>query len=169
VATYHDVDTKSQVRSPERPTSHNKNIVSARPDAFEARGKYEDDGAPNAYSDRTLAHPKSGLSGNNNDVPYGGRHRRYVGNTSQRLNTNYDDEVVKVEMTKNAKRIISQADRGLALTKDVKNSNLQRSYGILCNHIIGSATNNVAHGGALSPDTDDASAKHFRTSSKQPK
>ena len=100
VATYHDVDTKSQVRSPERPTSHNKNIVSARPDAFGARGRYEDDGAPNAYSDRTLAHPKCGLSGNNNDVPYGGRHRRYVGNTSQRLDTNYDDEVVTVEMTK---------------------------------------------------------------------
>ena len=33
--------------------------------------------------------------------------------------------------------------------------------------IIDPATNIVAHGGALSPDTDDASMEHFRTSSKQ--
>ena len=96
----------------------------------------------------------------------GDRNIQYGGNRSLRLDSRHDDDIA---MTKNAKRIISQADRGLALTKDVKNSNLQRSYEILCNLIIGSATNNVAHGGALSPNTDDASAKHFRTSSKQPK
>ena len=35
--------------------------------------------------------------------------------------------------------------------------------------IIGLATNNVAHGGAMSPNTDDDLTEHFKTSSKQPK
>ena len=35
--------------------------------------------------------------------------------------------------------------------------------------IIGPATNNVAHGGALSPYTHNASTEHFKTSSKLPK
>ena len=59
---------------------------------------------------------------------YGDRNSQYGGNRSRRLDSNHDD---KVEMTKNAKIIISQADEGLALTKDVKKLNLQRSYEIL--------------------------------------
>ena len=97
---------------------------------------------------------------------YGDRCSQYDGNRSRRLNINHDDEV---EMTKNAKRIISQASGGLALTKDVKNSNLQRSYEILCEFIIRSATNNVNHGGALSLNVDDASREHFKINTKQPK
>ena len=166
VTIYHDVDAKSEVRDCKRLTLYNKNIASARPDIWEARGKYEGGSAPNTSNDRTLTHPKSGFSKRETATMCGDRNSRHGSNRSRRLDSSHDDEI---EMTTNAKRIISQADRGLALTKDVKISNLQRSYGILCNHIIGSATNNVAHGGALSPDTDDASAKHFRTSSKQPK
>ena len=128
VTTYHDVDIKSEVRGPERPTSCNKNIASARPDVCEARGKCQGNDAPNTNSDQTIVRPKSGFSNGQTTKVYCGRNSQYDGNRSRRLNSNHDDEV---EMTKNAKRIISQASGGLALTKDVKIQickDLMRSY-----------------------------------------
>ena len=117
VMTYHDVDIKSKVRGPERPTLFNKNIASTRPDVREALGKCQGNDTPNTNSNQTTVRPKSGFSHGQTMKVYCSRNSQYGGNRSRRLNSNHDDEV---KMTKNAKRIISQASGGLALTKDVK-------------------------------------------------
>ena len=67
---------------------------------------------------------------------------KYGGNRSRQLDSNYDDEV---KMIKNAKRIISQAGEGLALTKDAKKSNYKDPVRYYEDNIIGYVTNNVAH------------------------
>ena len=125
---YHAIDVKSEVRGTGWLTLYNKNIASARPDVCEARGKCEVDSAPNTNNDCTLTHPKSIFSRGETKTMYGNRNSQYGDNRSRQLDSNHDD---KVEMTKNAKIIISQADEGLTSTKDVKKSNLQRSYEIL--------------------------------------
>ena len=74
-----------------------------------------------ALTTKLLTHLKSGFSKGETTTTYGGHHSQYGGNRSRRLGSNDDDEVV---MTENAKRIISLAGKGLALTKDAKTSNL---------------------------------------------
>ena len=46
---------------------------------------------------------------------YGDHNSQCGGNRGRRLDSHHDDEI---EMTNNAKKIISQADRGLALTRE---------------------------------------------------
>ena len=65
----------------------------------------------------TTTHPKRGVSKEDTTKMCGDRNSRYGGNRNRRLGSNHDNEI---KMTKNAKRIISQADRGLALTKYAK-------------------------------------------------
>ena len=93
ITTFKDVDVKSKVRDPERLTSYNKDIASARPDVCEAHGKCKGGGAPNTNNDRTLTHPKSGFSKRETAVMYGDRNSQYGGNKSRQLDSNHDDEV----------------------------------------------------------------------------
>ena len=125
---FHDVDVEGKVRDAERLISYNKNIASLLPDICEARCEYKGNGAQNTNSNRTIAHPKRGFSNGQTAEVYCDRNGQYDGNRSRRLNTHHDDEI---EMTKNVKKKISQAGRGLALAKDVEISNVQRSYEIL--------------------------------------
>ena len=127
VTTYHDADVKIKVRDPERLTSCNKNIVSA-PRRLGSVWQTQRRHRPKYNNDHTLTPLKSGFSKGEMTTMYGDRDNHYGGNKSRQLDSNHDNEV---KMTKNAKRIISWTGEGLALTKDVKKSNLQRSYEIV--------------------------------------
>ena len=151
VTTIHDVNIRSEVRGPERPTSCNKNIAGARPDVCGARGKYGGGGAPNWNNDRTLAHPKSESSKAETTKGYGNRDGQYGGDRSRRLDIHHDDEIRNDEECQ--KGFSGWQMPGL----DRKVSKIQMCKDLMSSYkdfINGPETNNIAHGGALPPDTN---------------
>ena len=50
----HNADVKSEVKGPERLTSHDKNIASARPKVCKSHGKYMGKDAPNSNNNCTI-------------------------------------------------------------------------------------------------------------------
>ena len=105
----------------------------------------------------TLTHPKDGFSKAETTKRYGNRDSQYGGNRSQRLDThhgdrNRNDEDVRKNNLGWQRSGLDQRVSKIQICKD-----LMSSYTDL---IVGPETNNVAHGGALPPDRDDASTEH---------
>ena len=161
------IETKGEVREPERLTLNDKNIVGARPNVHKAHGKYGGESAPNSNGERTMTHPKNEFSKAETTKRYGNRDSQYGGNRSRRLNIHRDDKNRNDEECQ--KGFSGWQMSGL----DQKVSKIQMCKDPMSSYadfINGPETNNIAHGGALSLDTntDDPSTntlilKNFET------
>ena len=145
------IKIKGEVREPGRLALHDENIAGVRPNVCKAHGKCGGGGAPTSNCERAIAHPKNEFSKAETTKRYDNCDSQYGGNRIRRLNIHRDDE------NRNDKECQKGFSGWQMSGLDQKASKIQMCKDPMSSYndfINGLETNNIAHGGALSLDTN---------------